>query len=196
MCLRLASVFTPVPAVLGGCDPGRDSVQRHMSPALAWGLALLKKSRTTDRAASRKKALPSKPPASVSTAGRSGRCRASRPHGDDSLVDLASQVELSQRLRSQLTQSGLCVLGARLVGGDGDANLPPMRQDCSIIWPPVRSSHCRVTCWPITRAVAYSASVPSRRHSIEPKSPRLEQNTGRSGSAASHRPAVSTPASA
>ena len=45
-----------------------------------------------------------------------GRCRALTPHADDSLVDLASQAELSQRARSQLTQSGLCVLGARLVG--------------------------------------------------------------------------------
>src|ERR1700682_3404428 len=52
-----------------------------------------------------------------------GRCHAVRPYGDDSLFDLASQVELSQCARSQLTQSGLCVLGARLVGLDGDADL-------------------------------------------------------------------------
>ena len=39
---------------------------------------------------------------------------------DRRLVDLASQVELGQRARSQLTQSGLCVLGARLVGADAD----------------------------------------------------------------------------
>ena len=39
-----------------------------------------------------------------------------------SSLDLASQAELSQRARSQLTQSGLGVLGARLVGQDGDVN--------------------------------------------------------------------------
>ena len=48
---------------------------------------------------------------------------ARRPHGDEPLGDLASQVELSQRMRSQLTQRRLCILGARLVGHDADANL-------------------------------------------------------------------------
>jgi len=40
----------------------------------------------------------------------------------DSLFDLSSQAELRQRLRSQLTQSGLGVLSARLVGLNGDGN--------------------------------------------------------------------------
>ena len=44
-------------------------------------------------------------------------------HRDESLADLASQAELSQRMRSQLAQRGLCVLGARLVAKDADANL-------------------------------------------------------------------------
>ncbi len=39
------------------------------------------------------------------------------------LVDLAGQVELSQRARGELTQRGLCVFGARLVGDDMDENL-------------------------------------------------------------------------
>jgi hypothetical protein len=45
------------------------------------------------------------------------------PHGDDSLVDRAGQAELGQRARNQLTQSGLCVLGARLVSVDRYVNL-------------------------------------------------------------------------
>jgi len=41
----------------------------------------------------------------------------------DSLLDLSSQAELSQRARGQLTQSGLGVLGARLVSLDDEGNL-------------------------------------------------------------------------
>jgi hypothetical protein len=52
-----------------------------------------------------------------------GRCRALGPHGDDSLVDRAGQAELGQRARNQLTQSGLCVIGARLVSVDRYVNL-------------------------------------------------------------------------
>jgi hypothetical protein len=52
-----------------------------------------------------------------------GRCRKLRPHGDDSLVHLARQVELSQRALSQLMQSDLRVVCARLVGANADEDL-------------------------------------------------------------------------
>ncbi len=45
-------------------------------------------------------------------------CRAAT----NSLVDFSSQAELRQRARSQLTQSGLGVLRARLEGLDGEGN--------------------------------------------------------------------------
>ena len=66
--------------------------------------------------------------ASGGCAGESRRRRGTVARAGRFSVDLPSQLKLSQCARSQLTQSGLGVLGARLVGEDVDENLAAHRQ--------------------------------------------------------------------